>query len=1160
MNLTEWIKSAIHAVKDPERDFSERIFLILSLASEAAMIIALIGDLCIKENPFEIAVITGTLIVVPIISLLGLHFDKLKIAIRTTVICLVFIILPALFFFGGGVKGGGVIWIIYAFIYVGLLLRGTWRNVMFSCIAVFAMICYFINYYYPWLVYRHSISKFYVDNLISLILVGVLSYIMTWSQGQLFKDENERAKKAAEKAEELTRSQNRFFSSMSHEIRTPINSILGLNELILRDEYASDDIVRDASGIQGSGKMLLSLINDILDFSKIEAGSMDIVPVDYKIGDMLSEIVNMLWLRAHDKGLSFEVSVDPDVPMVLYGDEVRIKQVIINLLNNAVKYTKEGSVELRIESREPDNESVELVISISDTGMGIKKEDIPYLFDAFKRVDEGKNRHIEGTGLGLSIVKQLVELMDGNVTVNSVYGEGTTFTVVVKQGVSDHTRVGELNIHNQQVVRRSAYESSFLAPEVRILIVDDNEMNLEVERRLLEDTDMGIDTALNGKEALEKSQKVHYDAIFMDHLMPEMDGIECLECLRNQQGGLNRNTPVIVLTANAGSENKELYNRAGFDGYLVKPVSGEAMEETLIKHISSEKIILRSVMLGNDEEIHASEGYADKVPVIITSSNMCDLPESLIRKLHIPIIPFVIKTEEGVFKDGVHMDANELIRHISAGKEAVSFPPDEAAYTDFFAEILKRTHHIIHISITTSMSEDYARASEAAKSFDNVTVINSECLSSATGILVMIACKLVQQGMQAQEIIAELEVIKHRLRCSFVIDNTEYMARKGLVSMRLHKFAESFNLHPALRIREDKAGLGGIWFGRTRRAYKKYIHSALPPDTIPESEVVFITYVDVPLETLTWIEEEIRKTAYFEHVIFQQASAAISSNCGPGTVGILYMLKSNKTYNIASFIDSEVASREDLQEEPGNEVQGSGGGTADEASPEEEEYLEEETGLEEGTYPEEDQEETEKELQEEKWYDKIKGIDAKAAIQNSGSEEAFKAVVRIFYDSIQDKHGELEGSFTSGDWENYTIKIHALKSSARLVGAMELGREAELLEAAGKEGNISYIEEHHASVMEDYLHYKEAFAEVFEQEAEGAEEGSGKPEADEFLMESIYEELRDAAENMDCDRIEAALQEIGEYAIPAKEKDRFALVCEKADLLDYEGMLQALEK
>ena len=1149
MSIVKFFKTAFAAIKDPERALDERIFLIMSFVSEILVSMALIGDIVMNENINEMIVIAATLVFVPVCTAVCLKLDKLKAAIKITVVCLVFFILPGLFFFGGGLKGGGVIWIIFAFIYVGLVLEGKWRNVMFILITGLTMGCYLIAYYNPILVYQHSVEMYYVDNFISMVLVGILCFSMTWSQGLLLAEENKRAKKEAERAEELTRSQNRFFSSMSHEIRTPINSILGLNELILRDESASDDIVRDAAGIQGAGKMLLALINDILDFSKIEAGSMDIVPVDYRVGDMLSEIVNMMWLRAHDKGLGFEVNVDPEVPTVLYGDEVRIKQIIINLLNNAVKYTKEGHVELRVESSDPDENTVELGISISDTGMGIKKEDLPYLFNAFKRVDEGKNRHIEGTGLGLSIVKQLVELMGGDIAVNSVYGEGSTFTVTIKQFVSDHNKIGELNIHNQQMVRRSNYETSFLAPEARILIVDDNEMNLEVEARLLQDTDMGIDKARSGKEALDMCLKNHYDSIFMDHLMPEMDGIECLELLRDQQGGLNRNTPVIVLTANAGSENRELYNLAGFDGYLVKPVSAESMEEVLIKNISSEKVILKNVMMGEGEEISTSDKYRDKAPVIITASSMCDLPDSIVKKLRIPIIPFTIETEEGVFKDGVNLDAYELIRHMSSGKDAVSSPPDEEAYTDFFAENLKKAHHLIHIAITTSMSKEVALASEAAKAFDNVTVINSGCLSSATGILVLMAYKLSQLGLPAKEIISEIEQMKHRLKCSFVIDNTEFMARRGHISGRFGKFAEALNIHPALRIKEDKVGLGGVWFGRTKRAYRKYINSALPPDTIPDPEVVFITYVDVPGNTLAWIEEEIRKTAYFENVIFQQASAAISSNCGPGTFGILYFLKSNKSYNLSSYFEGTVRDRGLPEKDSLNE----------EDEPEEteeysEEYTEEDNedaaAVPGEAVPEEKAEES-VELSEDKWYHDIGCIDTEAAIKNSGSPDAFKAVLKIFYDSIGEKHAELEESFNTEDWDNYTIKIHALKSSARLVGALDLGNKAELLENAGKGKDIVYIKENHPSAMEDYLSFKESLSPIFT-------EASDKPMADMALIESVYQELRGAAERMDCDMIEGIMKEMEDYAIPDPEKERFDKIREKADALDYDGILEAL--
>ncbi len=1127
----------VDAIKDPERDINQRTYLALSMVSEVMVFLALIGDIIIKEDFREIIVIALTLIMVPIVGYVGLKREKLDVGIKLTVIALIIFIIPGLFFFGGGLNGGGVLWLIFTFTYAGLVLTGRWRAVTMILVVCEALGFYVLDYYFPEIATDHNRGIFYIDSFLSLVLVGSICFAMTWLQSWLLQGENRRARKAAERAEELSRAQNRFFSSMSHEIRTPINSILGLNELILRDRNASEDIVRDATGIQGSGKMLLALINDILDFSKMEAGSMDIVPVDYRIGDTLSEIVNMVWVKANDKGLRMNVSIDPKVPSVLYGDEVRIKQIILNLLNNAVKYTQEGTIELHIESEYKNEKKVELSISISDTGMGIKKEALPYLFDAFKRVDEEKNRYIEGTGLGLSIVKQLVSLMDGNITVNSVYGEGSTFTVVVMQEVSDRSEIGELSIHNQSIIRRRQYESSFRAPDARILIVDDNEMNLEVESKLLAETNMTIDKALTGKDALALTIENQYDVILMDHLMPEMDGIECLEKIRVQVGGLNRTTPIVVLTANAGSENRELYNRAGFDGYLVKPVSGETLENILMKYISGDKLIISSNRaMSMKEDINASAGYSGKAPVVITSSSMCDLPDYVLKKLNISIVPFMVRTDHGVFKDGVQISADELIRYLENGGNAVSSPPDETDYTEFFASVLKRAHHIIHISITNSMSSDFDVATEAAKSFDNVTVVNSGVLSSATGILVLIAHKLSQMNDSVEEIVEELEVVRERLQCSFIIDTTEYMARKGLVSKWVDSLARSLYLHPCLSIKNNRSRIGGIWMGSQRRAYKRYISRAFPVDVIPDPDVVFITYADVPTSILLWIKEEISKIAFFEHVVFMQASAAISSNCGPGSFGILYFVKTNKSYNIASFVDDEsYKSRyeEDIQKN------------------EDYELLEEDQEIE---------EEVKETAIEQNWFESLEGIDGKIAIQNSGSEEAFKTVLKIFYESIDEKYAELKKYISTGDFSSYTIKVHALKSSAKLIGAMEMAERAQLLENAGKEDNVDYIRAHNDAFMEDYLHYKEVLSPIFEREKEEEASQNEKPVADEYLMESVYEGLLEAAEAMDCDAIDEILKEVEDYSIPENEKVKFEKLCDMAGQFDYDGIVKTLKK
>ena len=1140
--IKRFIKYVRGEIKNPEREFSERVFIIFSILSVITVSIALVGDLIIGESIGEIATLIAIIIVVPLVTFTCLYKNKVKLAIRLLVTCLIVGILPALFFFGGGLEGGGVLWFIFAFMYVGLVLSGKWRRVILILLIILSLGCYYDAYFFPHIVVEHTKEQFYTDNYISLILVGFLCFFMTWSQNRLYQDVNDRAKKEAERAEELSRAQNRFFSNMSHEIRTPINSILGLNELILRDQSSSDEVIRDAAGIQGAGKMLLALINDILDFSKMEAGSMDIVPVDYRVDNLLSEVVNMIWLKAHDKGLKFEVSVDPKVPAVLYGDEVRIKQIIINLLNNAVKYTAEGSVELHIESEAADDNTMMLLISVSDTGMGIKKEVIPYLFDAFKRVDEEKNRYIEGTGLGLSIVKQLVELMGGNVTVNSVYGEGTTFTVTVKQGVSDKTLIGELNIQNQQVAKRSQYESSFKAPDAKILIVDDNEMNLEVEKKLLADTQLTIDTVLSGRAALEMTVKTHYDVILMDHLMPEMDGIECLECIKNQTGGLNRTTPVVALTANAGSDNRELYSRSGFYGYLVKPVSGEALEDTLVKYLPKEKVKATNKIIRMREDINTTALYARKAPVIITSTSMCDLPEDVLQKLNVPIIPFVLQTESGVFKDGIQMDSNELIRFMNDGKTAMSAPPEISDYTEFFASALKRAHHLIHIALSPSVSEDYTRAGEAAKSFDNVTVINSECLSSSMGMLVLIASRLSQQGIPVEDIIEELETVKKRLRCSFIIDTTEYMARRGIIGPRLNTIAKTLNIHPCLRMKEDRYTIGGFWIGKTKKAYASYVRNAFPVDIIPDEEVVFITYADVPMDTLLWIKEEISRYAYFEHVVFQQASAAVTSNCGPGTVGILYFVKSNKSYNIGSLIGSQEETEEPekagkvLEYSAPESIKESTNTAAEEAPPQE----------------------------ELKWYQKLGFIDGEQALKNSGSEDAFAAILKIFVDSVDGKTAEIEEYYEDEDWVDYTIKVHALKSSARLIGAEAIAEEAQLLETAGKEGNTDYIKQKHEGFMTAYRQLgeqlKNALGGAGEEKRAESEKEKEKPVADDYLMQSVYEDLKSAAESMDCDTIGEIIKELDDYSIPEAEREKFETIRERAGKFDYDGIIAVLGK
>ena len=311
--------------------------------------------------------------------------------------------------------------------------------VVISLASVSALLVLFFSQGVELAFMKNNVGDFIIYAVVQIALGVALLYTRYKSGRRILESEAQK-----KELEGLSQAQNTFFSSMSHEIRTPINTIIGLNEMILREEI-SDEVAQDAANIQSAGKMLLHLINDILDMSKLESGQMEIVNSTYNTADMLSDIVGMLWIRAQDKGLKFSVEVEPSLPSQLVGDEMRIRQVLINILNNAIKYTKEGSVKLSIQCENKGSNTSKIIYTVSDTGMGIRKENIPHLFDAFKRMDEDKNKYIEGTGLGLSIVKQLVDMMNGTITVNSIYMKGSTFIIEIPQEIADDTEVGDIS-------------------------------------------------------------------------------------------------------------------------------------------------------------------------------------------------------------------------------------------------------------------------------------------------------------------------------------------------------------------------------------------------------------------------------------------------------------------------------------------------------------------------------------------------------------------------------------------------------------------------------------------------------------------------------------------------------------------------------------------
>ena len=406
--------------------------------------------------------------------------------------------------------------------------------------------------------------------------------------------------KAKRAADEANRSKSDFLANMSHEIRTPINAVLGMNEMILR-EAEDDTILTYSENIDNAGKTLLGLINDILDFSKIEAGKIEIIPVDYDLSTCINDLVGMISTRAEKKGLLLNLDFDKTLPRFLNGDEVRVKQVITNILTNAVKYTEKGSVLFSIGyEKTGDPDSVILNVSVQDTGIGIKSEDLPKLFSEFERIEEKRNRNVEGTGLGMSITKELLGLMGSSLKVESTYGVGSTFSFSIKQKVTSWKELGDYErSYHEHLSMHKKYHEKFTAPEARILVADDNPLNLMVFKSLIKKTLVKVETAENGYDAVIMAENEKYDVIFLDHMMPGKDGIETLKELRSTDGP-NKETPSICLTANAISGAREQYIHEGFEGYLSKPIDSSELEELLLRYIPAEKIHEASP-LGNDD-------------------------------------------------------------------------------------------------------------------------------------------------------------------------------------------------------------------------------------------------------------------------------------------------------------------------------------------------------------------------------------------------------------------------------------------------------------------------------------------------------------------------------------------------------------------------------
>lgn len=879
-------------INNTEDDLKERMLRSIILVGEIACIFASVEIFLVMEiNNLLLTIIMIMILFMVAIFLVTFKYKRYELASTLLGGVIVFLVMPPMFMLSAGIEGGASVWLALGVLYIFVMFSGI-KMYMFllGCIIVYAGTYYFAYAYPQYVIPMPSRAIAHFDAYFSVLVVGAIGGVILKSHMNVFEKEHSLNLEQKEELKKNQNSRNVFFANMSHEIRTPINTIIGLNEMILREstDKQTKEYARD---IQIASNMLLNQVNDILDFSQMEMDKMHIVPVKYKTTDLFGELVELIRLRVEKKNLELSVDIDPCLPSVLLGDEKRLKQIFLNLLDNAVKYTQKGSVTFGVQSEEYEKGKIYLKVTVADTGIGIRNEDLEHIYDCFARADEKRNRRIMGTGLGLSITKELVTLMGGEINVDSIYTKGTIFTIIIKQDVVEPAPIGNVDFLHMARNTDGKYVPIFEAPEARILIVDDNPMNLLVTSKLLEGTKVQVDQASSGTECLKMTRKKFYHVILMDYMMPDMDGQQTLKEIRNQENGRCHDASVIALTGNALSGARKAYYEQGFDGYVEKPIDGKLLEKEILEALPPAIVRYHSQEEGTlKTESRILEIMRNKrKKILITSDCACDLSPELLEEHGIEIMHLYVKTPYGRFKDVVEIDSDNLTQFIS--KDSGQAIPDSVTveeYEEFFAKTLTQAEQVIHFAVSSRCGESYNVSVKAAKGFDHVRVIDSGQVSGGQGLLVVYAAKLAKEGKSVEQICQEIERVKSRVHLSFLMPGAHIFSQRGRAAEVTALVCEKLQLCPMGEVKKNKAVLTRLWGGTLESTRMKAVRWTLRHKRKIDKKVIYIIHAGCSVSELEKVKKEILRLVPFEKVEVLKASFTTACNAGVGTVGLAF--------------------------------------------------------------------------------------------------------------------------------------------------------------------------------------------------------------------------------------------------------------------------------